>query len=110
MLVQIAGVFEFSGALLLGRVSTNTIAGGIADITAFTANPEVYAYGMVCALTVGTIWQILSSYMGLNTSATHTISEHISYSRIPVLQETFTANAAAPVNTILDDSDCCCCW
>lgn len=69
----IAGVFEFSGALLLGRVSTNTIAGGIADITAFTANPEVYAYGMVCALTVGTIWQILSSYMGLNTSATHTI-------------------------------------
>lgn len=81
---QIAAVFEFTGALLLGRVSTNTIAGGIADISAFAANPEVYAYGMVCALTVGTIWQVFSSYMGLNTSATHTISEsletHISHS------------------------------
>jgi hypothetical protein len=32
---------------------------------------------MVCALTVGTIWQVLWSYMGLNTSATHTISEHL---------------------------------
>lgn len=72
---QIAAIFEFSGALLLGRVSTNTIAGGIADINAFTANPEVYAYGMVCALTIGTIWQVLSSYMGLNTSSTHTISK-----------------------------------
>jgi sodium-dependent phosphate transporter len=74
----IAAIFEFSGALLLGRVSTNTIAGGIADINAFTANPEVYAYGMVCALTVGTIWQVLSSYMGLNTSSTHTISKALS--------------------------------
>lgn len=73
--MQIAAIFEFAGALLLGRVSTNTIAGGIADINAFTNNPEVYAYGMVCALTVGTIWQILSSYLGLNTSATHTISK-----------------------------------
>lgn len=74
---QIAAVFEFTGALVLGRVSTNTIAGGIADIGAFEANPEVYAYGMVCALTVGTIWQVLSSYLGLNTSATHTISESV---------------------------------
>jgi hypothetical protein len=36
-------VFEFTGALILGRVSTNTIAGGIADIGAFAENPEVYA-------------------------------------------------------------------
>jgi len=78
---QIAAVFEFAGALVLGRVSTNTIAGGIADISAFAANPEVYAYGMVCALTVGTIWQVLSSYLGLNTSATHTISESLSKAR-----------------------------
>ena len=35
--------------MLLGRVSTNTIAGGIADINAFTAAPEVYAYGEVRA-------------------------------------------------------------
>ena len=43
--LQIAAIFEFGGAMLLGRVSTNTIAGGIADINSFTSAPEVYAYG-----------------------------------------------------------------
>ena len=48
--LQIAAVFEFAGALVLGRVVTNTIAGGIADINAFTRTPEIYAYGMVSLL------------------------------------------------------------
>jgi sodium-dependent phosphate transporter len=71
--VIIAAIFEFAGALVLGRVVTNTIAGGIADINAFTRTPEMYAYGMVCALFVGAAWQILASYMELNVSATHSI-------------------------------------
>ena len=75
MCVQIAAIFEFAGALLLGRVSTNTIAGGIASITAFQRQPEIYAYGMCCALGVGTIWLIITSKLGLNVSSTHSISE-----------------------------------
>ncbi|GAQ87816.1 sodium phosphate symporter [Klebsormidium nitens] len=71
--VVIAAIFEAGGALLLGRVSTNTIAGGIADINSFLEDPEVYAYGMICALLVGTIWQGLASKMGVNVSATHSI-------------------------------------
>ncbi|KAL3681813.1 hypothetical protein R1sor_024769 [Riccia sorocarpa] len=71
--VIIASIFEFAGALLLGRVSTSTIASGIADINSFTRDPEVYAYGMVCALGVGTIWLLLTSYWGLNVSSTHSI-------------------------------------
>ncbi|BBN09461.1 solute carrier family 20 (sodium-dependent phosphate transporter) [Marchantia polymorpha subsp. ruderalis] len=71
--VIIASIFEFAGALLLGRVSTNTIASGIADINSFTRDPEVYAYGMVCALGVGTIWLLITSYLGLNVSSTHSI-------------------------------------
>ena len=77
--LQIAAIFEFTGALLLGRVSTNTIAGGIADITSFSREPEVYAYGMSCALWVGTVWLIITSYLGLNVSSTHSISKLISY-------------------------------
>ena len=73
--VQIAAIFEFAGALLLGRVSTNVIAGGIADINAFTNSPEAYAYGMVCALGVGTLWLIVTSMLGLNVSSTHSISK-----------------------------------
>lgn len=73
--VQIAAVFEFAGALVLGRVVTNTIAGGIADINAFVRTPEIYAYGMVCALFVGGIFQLIASFLELNVSATHSISE-----------------------------------
>lgn len=67
---------------MLGRVSTNTIAGGIADINSFLNDPEVYAYGMICALLVGTIWQGLASMMGVNVSATHSISEHLTPSKL----------------------------
>ena len=47
MCAQLAIIFEFTGALVLGRVSTETIAGGIADVQAFQREPEFYAYGMV---------------------------------------------------------------
>jgi hypothetical protein len=46
-LVQLAAIFEFGGAMLLGRVVTNTIAGGIADPRTFARQPEMYAWGMV---------------------------------------------------------------
>ena len=39
---QIACIFEFAGALVLGRVSTSTIAGGIANISYFSGEPEIY--------------------------------------------------------------------
>ncbi len=42
---QLAVAFEFTGALVLGRVSTSTIAGGIASIDFFVRDPEIYAYG-----------------------------------------------------------------
>ncbi|WIA18477.1 hypothetical protein OEZ85_009933 [Tetradesmus obliquus] len=71
--VLIAAFFEFGGAMLLGRVVTNTIAGGIADPAVFARQPEVYAYGMVIALAAGFIWQGWASYMGYNVSATHSI-------------------------------------
>ncbi len=38
--VQIAAVFEFSGAIGLGGEVTKTIAGGIARPGAFLQNPE----------------------------------------------------------------------
>jgi hypothetical protein len=36
-----AAVFEFAGALVLGRVTTSVIAGGIANISTFYDVPEV---------------------------------------------------------------------
>lgn len=69
----LAFLFEFTGALVLGRVSTSTIAGGIADIKQFTNDPEMYAYGMMISLGVAGFLQILGSYLELNISSTHSI-------------------------------------
>lgn len=71
--VVIAFIFEFTGAIVLGRVSTNTIAGGVADVKQFTRNPDIYAYGMMISLGVAGFLQILASYLELNISATHSI-------------------------------------
>ncbi|PNH04464.1 Phosphate-repressible phosphate permease [Tetrabaena socialis] len=71
--VLIAICFEFTGALVLGRVSTATIAGGIAQISYFQREPEIYAYGMIIALAVGFVWQAGASFYELNVSATHSI-------------------------------------
>lgn len=76
--ILIAAIFEFTGALILGRVSTNTIAGGIADISVFQKATDcngalVYGYGMMWTLILGGLWQGWASYSGLNVSATHTI-------------------------------------
>jgi sodium-dependent phosphate transporter len=38
----IAAVFEFGGAMVLGRVSTQTIAGSIANPEEFQDNPMIY--------------------------------------------------------------------
>jgi sodium-dependent phosphate transporter len=69
----IAGIFEFVGAFVLGRVSTSTIAGGIASTTTFQWEPYAYSYGMMWTLLVGGLWQGWASMKGLNVSATHSI-------------------------------------
>ena len=71
--IIIAAIFEFLGAMILGRVSTATIAGGIADIKAFKNQPFAYSYGMMWTLMAGGIWQGWASKNGLNVSATHSI-------------------------------------
>ncbi|BBN07151.1 solute carrier family 20 (sodium-dependent phosphate transporter) [Marchantia polymorpha subsp. ruderalis] len=71
--VLIAIVFDFLGAILLGRVVTSTIASGVADLNSFLGNPEVYAYGMICACTAGSFWLAVASRIGVNVSGTHFI-------------------------------------
>jgi solute carrier family 20 (sodium-dependent phosphate transporter) len=71
--ILIAAIFEFVGAMVLGRVSTSTIAGGIADPKQFATQPFAYAYGMMWTLLAGGLWQGWASKNGLNVSATHSI-------------------------------------
>ena len=71
--VIMAGIFNFTGALVLGRTSAETIAGGIAKADTFKLNAPVYAYGMSIVLWLGFLWQAFASYMSWNVSATHAI-------------------------------------
>ncbi len=69
----LAAVFEFTGALVLGRVSAETIAGGIAKQDRFSKNPVLLAHGMSIVLWLGFVVQIVASYLGLNVSATQCV-------------------------------------
>ena len=52
---------EFGGAVLMGAGVTDTIRGRIANAGAFFYQPDVLAYGMLCALMASGIWLVRSA-------------------------------------------------
>jgi len=71
--ILIAGIFEFTGAVLIGIHVTKTIQNGIIEPTFFSANPEVYVYGMLSALFAAAIWITVSTYFSLPISTSQSI-------------------------------------
>ena len=54
--VILAGIFEFSGALLMGSHVTDTIRKGIADYSCFEDDPAILMYGCMCVLAAMSVW------------------------------------------------------
>ncbi|KAG7668943.1 hypothetical protein KSW81_003955 [Nannochloris sp. 'desiccata'] len=71
--ILVASVCEFGGAVLLGSGVTDTIKSGIAKVSAYTYEPELLMYGMVCALLATGIWLALATFLELPVSTTHSI-------------------------------------
>jgi PiT family inorganic phosphate transporter len=71
--VVLAGICEFSGAVLVGAHVTNTIRKGIIEPHVFEQNPIILAQGMICAMLAGAIWLNIASYLGMPVSTTHSI-------------------------------------
>jgi PiT family inorganic phosphate transporter len=69
----IAGVFEFSGAVLAGGEVTSTIRKGIIDASSLEQTPELLVFGMLAALLAAGIWLLLASRRGWPVSTTHSI-------------------------------------
>lgn len=69
----IAAIFEFSGSVLLGGEVTRTIAGSITSPQVFDDVPEVFAYGMLCALIASWLWVTVATYLELAVSTTHSM-------------------------------------
>jgi PiT family inorganic phosphate transporter len=78
--IVIAGVLEFSGAVMVGSHVTETISKGIVETSLFDATgplgkdgPVLLAIGMLCALFGSALWLHLATYLGLPVSTTHSI-------------------------------------
>ncbi|KAG1680955.1 hypothetical protein FOA52_009914 [Chlamydomonas sp. UWO 241] len=72
--VILAGIFEFLGAMVLGGETTKTIASGIADTSLYTEFPEIYMYGMLCALSIAGTWLLVATMWCFAVSTTHSIT------------------------------------
>lgn len=71
--ILIAAIFEFAGAFLAGGAVTNTISGGITEISYFMNEPELLIYGMLASLLAAGIWLLIASHYGWPVSTTHSI-------------------------------------
>ena len=69
--VIVAGIFEFLGAVLVGKHVTSTISKGI--VNPATIDPNVLMIGMVAALIGAALWVTTATYFSLPVSTTQSI-------------------------------------
>ena len=73
---------QFLGAVLLGRGVTDTIKSGIVDQDSFRDTPDVFMYGMFCALIASALWLMVATMLELPVSTAHSLFGCDSYLEI----------------------------
>ncbi|MEH2395250.1 MAG: inorganic phosphate transporter [Nostoc sp.] len=69
----IAGVLEFTGAVLFGHEVTQTLATKIANPALFAATPQTFVVGMVTVLISCGVWLQIATSRGLPVSSSHAV-------------------------------------
>lgn len=69
----VAAVFEVSGAVIAGGEVTDTIRGGIVDLSTISVAPLDFVFIMMSALVAGALWLLFASRRGWPVSTTHSI-------------------------------------
>ncbi|MEH2168953.1 MAG: inorganic phosphate transporter [Nostoc sp.] len=69
----IAGVLEFTGAVLFGHEVTETLATKIANPALFAATPQIFVVGMVTVLISCGVWLQIATSRGLPVSSSHAV-------------------------------------
>ncbi|WP_416233409.1 inorganic phosphate transporter [Anabaena sp. UHCC 0399] len=69
----IAGVLEFTGAVLFGHQVTATLATKVANPNLFAATPQVLATGMITVLISSGVWLQIATAKGLPVSSSHAV-------------------------------------
>jgi PiT family inorganic phosphate transporter len=71
--IIIAGVLEFTGAVLFGHEVTETLATKIANPALFAATPQIFVIGMVTVLISCGVWLQIATSRGLPVSSSHAV-------------------------------------
>ncbi|WP_341526679.1 inorganic phosphate transporter [Nostoc sp. UHCC 0302] len=69
----IAGVLEFTGAVLFGHEVTQTLATKIANPALFAATPQTLVIGMTTVLLASGVWLQIATSRGLPVSSSHAV-------------------------------------
>ncbi|MBD2773034.1 inorganic phosphate transporter [Iningainema tapete] len=69
----IAGVLEFTGAVLFGQEVSQTLATQIANPALFVDAPQILVTGMVSVLLAGGLWLQIATSWGLPVSSSHAV-------------------------------------
>ncbi|OLP20421.1 phosphate permease [Leptolyngbya sp. 'hensonii'] len=67
----IAGILEFSGAVLFGRNVSRTLATGIVNPALWADSPQLFLVGMLAVLLASGLWLNLATALGLPVSSSH---------------------------------------
>ncbi|MCC5608535.1 inorganic phosphate transporter [Nostoc sp. CHAB 5834] len=71
--IIIAGILEFTGAVLFGHEVTETLATKIANPALFAATPQIFVAGMVTVLISCGVWLQIATSRGLPVSSSHAV-------------------------------------
>jgi len=71
--IIIAGILEFTGALLFGGAVSETLATEIVNPALFAATPQILLIGMVSVLISCGLWLQIATSLGLPVSSSHAV-------------------------------------
>ncbi|BAY82792.1 phosphate transporter [Calothrix parasitica NIES-267] len=69
----IAGILEFTGAVLFGHEVSQTLATEVSNPILFIDTPEVFATGMLSVLLASALWLQIATSKGLPVSSSHAV-------------------------------------
>ncbi|MEB3178265.1 MAG: anion permease [Nostocaceae cyanobacterium] len=69
----IAGILEFTGAVLFGHQVSQTLATEIVNPAIFTSTPQILLTGMFAVLLACGLWLFIATWLGLPVSSSHAV-------------------------------------
>ncbi len=71
--IMVAGILEFTGAILFGERVSRTLATEVAHSEVWAAVPQTFLIGMVSTLLAVGIWLQIATYWGLPVASSHAV-------------------------------------